>query len=582
MQVSVVIPTYNRCDILHRTLPTVFAQDFPPSEYEVIVAIDGSTDETASYLRSLRPACAFQILEQTNQGQAAAKNTGVRAARGELILLLDDDIFCGPGFVSEHVRAHSDGERKVAVAPVLIAAESRPGFATERERAFAKCNYRWPPERSKGRWPRELLVPPNCSLPRTLMLEAGGFDARFYRAHEDAELAIRLWKMGVRFEYLDTPVTEKIFTKSADDFIHGDSKWRGRSDVLLCCAHPEYRPVSGLSWLGTSRNLETVVWELAARSPVSLDPLMALPFRVAARFRNIPAIERLAFLLFRARVSSEFLRSAVAEAGSWRALHRGFRLQLPVLMYHRIGPGLAGTRPSLTVSPGRFERQMRWLKNNGYKTISVSQWIAWCRDGSELPKNPVILTFDDGYAETADYALPVLKRNGMTGTVFVVTGEVGGVNRWDVVEGSSALRLMDADQIRKWANEGIEFGAHSRTHPYLTALEPTQLSEEIVGSREDLARLTGRSVVSFAYPYGCVNDAVRECAGGAYEAVFTIEEGLNDLSSAPAMLRRTMISAADSMVDFICRVRFGFSLIERARSRIALRSRLRKVFQLAR
>lgn len=580
MRISIVVPTYNRCNILRRTLPTVFAQDFPPSEYEVIVVIDGSTDGTASYLHGLRPACAFQILEQTNQGQAAAKNAGMRAARGDLILLLDDDILCGPSLVSEHAAAHHDGERKVVAAPVLVAAESRPGLATERACGFSDYYYRALPMSLKSRWPAELHVLPNCSLPRGVMLEVGGFDERFYRAHEDTELALRLWGVGVDFDYRDTPVTEQIFVKSADEVIRSDAKCGGRSDVLLCREHPEYRPFSELALLGNGRYLERSARELAARAPISVDPLMALPFKLAARFPNVSTIRRLASLLFRMRESSEFLRGAVAEAGSWRALRREFGMRLPVLMYHRIGPAAPGTFPSLTVPPGRFERQMRWLRRNGYTTITPSQWIAWRRNGSELPAKPVLLTFDDGYADTAEYALPVLKKNRMTATVFIVTGEIGGVNRWDMIKGSRSLRLMDAGQIRKWSDEGIEFGAHSRTHPDLTTLAPAQLSEEVAGSREDLMRLIGRPVVSFAYPYGYPNQAVSECAASAYEAAFTTEEGLNDLASAPALLRRVRIRGEDSMIDFICRVRLGFSLIEPVRSRIALRSRLRRAFEM--
>src|SRR4051812_16228434 len=130
MKISIVIPTYNRRDLLARTLPTVFDQDFPGGEFEVVVVIDGSTDGTAEMLRHLNPPCGFQIIEQPNRGQAAAKNVGLRAARGELVLFMDDDILCGRGVVAEHVDAHEGAAAVVAFGPVYISAESRSGAPT--------------------------------------------------------------------------------------------------------------------------------------------------------------------------------------------------------------------------------------------------------------------------------------------------------------------------------------------------------------------------------------------------------------------------------------------------------------------
>src|SRR5579859_5892156 len=103
MDVSVVIPTYNRRDSLARTLDTLFAQDFPPGQYEVIVAVDGSTDGTADYLRQLRHPCLRFLEHSCNQGQAAARNSAHEVARGELILCIDDDMLCDRGLLKAHV-----------------------------------------------------------------------------------------------------------------------------------------------------------------------------------------------------------------------------------------------------------------------------------------------------------------------------------------------------------------------------------------------------------------------------------------------------------------------------------------------
>src|SRR6266852_4114083 len=105
MKISVIIPTFNRRDVITRTLPTLFNQDFPKNEYEVIVVIDGAIDDTAEMLQRFAPTCAFRFCEQPNQGQAVAKNAAADLARGELLLFLDDDLICDATLLREHVLA---------------------------------------------------------------------------------------------------------------------------------------------------------------------------------------------------------------------------------------------------------------------------------------------------------------------------------------------------------------------------------------------------------------------------------------------------------------------------------------------
>src|SRR6266542_3589679 len=104
MHVSVVVSTYNRRDVVLRTARTLLQQDYPSSQYEIIVVVDGSADGTAEALRALSPRLC--VLEQENRGPAAARNAGARAASGELLTFLDDDMTCEPELVREHVAAH--------------------------------------------------------------------------------------------------------------------------------------------------------------------------------------------------------------------------------------------------------------------------------------------------------------------------------------------------------------------------------------------------------------------------------------------------------------------------------------------
>ena len=162
--------------------------------------------------------------------------------------------------------------------------------------------------------------------------------------------------------------------------------------------------------------------------------------------------------------------------------------------------------------------------------------------------------------------------------MYVVSGQLGGTNAWDEARGAGTLRLMTAEQIRYWVTQGIEFGAHSRTHADLTTLSTNELSEEVGGSRKDLEAILGSKVVSFAYPFGFYNQGALDCVRGAFELAFIIDRnmvGMNYLVTDPHLLRRTMVQAGDSVADVECRARWGLSPIERLRTRLRLRSRIK-------
>src|SRR5579884_2360813 len=184
--------------------------------------------------------------------------------------------------------------------------------------------------------------------------------------------------------------------------------------------------------------------------------------------------------------------------------------RLSVLMYHHVGPRPSSISPLITMTSAVLERQMVWLAKGGYTAISAEHCLAWREGRATLPPKPVLLTFDDAYADLAAHALPVLERHGLSALVFVVTGLIGAVNRWERAQGDSTpLGLMSADDIRYWARRGIDFGGHSRTHPDLSTLGHSELEEEIRGSQSDLQELLDVPVSCFAYPYGRYNPAVR-------------------------------------------------------------------------
>lgn len=195
-----------------------------------------------------------------------------------------------------------------------------------------------------------------------------------------------------------------------------------------------------------------------------------------------------------------------------QALRSGRRAGHPVvLMYHSVDTGDDPYR--ITVSPARFEKQMEWLARRGLRGTSMRELLDAADRG--CAGRLVGITFDDGYADFATHALPVLARHGFTATVFMVAGKLGGSNDWD--EQGPTKQLMSADQVRTAARMGIEIGSHGVAHIRLSEADADVLREEIVESRERLEAVVGAPVRGFCYPYGDVPDAVHIPRDAGYD-----------------------------------------------------------------
>jgi len=188
-----------------------------------------------------------------------------------------------------------------------------------------------------------------------------------------------------------------------------------------------------------------------------------------------------------------------------------------VLMYHSVSDlaGPVNDPYRITVTPVRLEGQLRWLRDRGLTGVSVGELLrarAAGRGGGLVG-----LTFDDGYADFAETAVPLLRRYECTATAFVLPGRLGGSNAWD--ELGPRKPLLDADGIRAAAQAGMEIGSHGLLHTDLTAADDAALERETAASRALLADLTGTTPAGFCYPYGTVDaravGAVR-AAGYAY------------------------------------------------------------------
>jgi peptidoglycan/xylan/chitin deacetylase (PgdA/CDA1 family) len=216
----------------------------------------------------------------------------------------------------------------------------------------------------------------------------------------------------------------------------------------------------------------------------------------------------------------------------------------PILMYHNIGAPPQGARlRNLYVRTGAFARQMFMLKMLGYQGLSMSAAMPYLR--GEKQGRVVAITFDDGYVDTLEHALPILQKYGFSATCYFISQRSGQYNEWDAAQLNVRKHLMNDAQICAWRDAGMEVGAHSRTHPSLPTCTDAQLQDEIAGSKADLEALTGKPVTQFCYPYGDLDERVVAATRRAgFDAATTTRRGRARSGDDPMLLRRILVSGS--------------------------------------
>ena len=195
-------------------------------------------------------------------------------------------------------------------------------------------------------------------------------------------------------------------------------------------------------------------------------------------------------------------------------------LTLPILLYHRVA--ISPVNSQYYVRPEKFETQMKLLQDWEYTVIPIELLVTAIQEGADLPPRPVIITFDDGDISVYETAFPIMQKYGLTGVVYIVGNYMG-------TEG-----YMSSTQIKELAEAGWEVGSHTRTHRDLTKLEPAVQRIEIVNARIELEKETGVQALTFAYPFGIMNNSVGTYAHAAgYIAAmglgFTNDQGKSNL-----------------------------------------------------
>jgi len=216
-----------------------------------------------------------------------------------------------------------------------------------------------------------------------------------------------------------------------------------------------------------------------------------------------------------------------------------------VLAYHKVtGFEFGGT----WVPPGRFVSHLDCLLNAGYTFISEEMFLETLSGTRNGCAREILLTFDDGYQELMEKAVPALESRKIPALIFVVSHFIGRENSWELALPGRRCRHLSRDEIRDLAGRGFSFGSHTCTHRDLTRLEPNEARDELVRSKIELEDLLDLPVRSLSYPFGRLDARIsREASLAGYEAAFSMYPPGSKRGPDPFELRREGVYIIDTL-----------------------------------
>jgi peptidoglycan/xylan/chitin deacetylase (PgdA/CDA1 family) len=191
-------------------------------------------------------------------------------------------------------------------------------------------------------------------------------------------------------------------------------------------------------------------------------------------------------------------------------------IEVPVLMYHSIN---ANSTNNLIITPQEFEKQISWLKDNGFTPLILDELYSMLTTGINVPRKPIVLTFDDGYEDNYTEAYSILKRYNFKATIFLITDAIG-----------HAAHLKEP-QIREMYANNIDFQSHTASHHELNSLSFKKQLEELIQSRDAINKMLIKNTDYLCYPVGKYNeDTMRALKAAGYKMAFTTKPGFAKLS----------------------------------------------------
>lgn len=210
-------------------------------------------------------------------------------------------------------------------------------------------------------------------------------------------------------------------------------------------------------------------------------------------------------------------------------------MRIPVLLYHKIDKPAPDARVRGGYMPrGRFEKQMVYLKKQGFVFYTASKLVEHYRENGSFPPNALALTFDDGWKDNYTNAFPVLRRLQLPATIFIIPSCVGMVSAKAQAEGESGRAHLSREEILEMADAGFEFGSHSMNHRLLHEISTAEVRFEIEESKRQIEALLQKPCKVFAYPAGFFTDEARRIVEetghvAAFSTIYGPAEGRPDL-----------------------------------------------------
>lgn len=216
--------------------------------------------------------------------------------------------------------------------------------------------------------------------------------------------------------------------------------------------------------------------------------------------------------------------------------------KIPIVTYHHISNNKSFPNRAewgLNVSISAFEEQVKYLADNGYSTVTLFDVYKSFYEGKVLPPKSVVLTFDDGYRDNYEQAFSILKKYKKTGTFFMISGFV------------NAQSYMTEAQLKEMSDAGMEIEPHSKSHQSLGSFDKTKIATEIILSKMEIEKITGKPAYFLAYPYGSYNEQVISVIKNqGYLLAVTTRGGKDQDNSKPYELSRFAVTPRTDIRTF--------------------------------
>jgi len=221
---------------------------------------------------------------------------------------------------------------------------------------------------------------------------------------------------------------------------------------------------------------------------------------------------------------------------------------VPILLYHTVAYDVPDKISPFNVQPRHFTDQLDVIVDSGRTVLTVSQFVDAVAGRGDLPARPLVITFDDGYADFAETALPALVARRLPSTLYVTTGMLrGGQRRIPKVAGPA--KMLAWDQLAEMEEHGVEIGGHSHTHPELDLMRPDREQAEIRLCKELLEDELRHPITTFAYPFGLSRRAVRTAVRDAgYVSACSVKNAFSSRTDNVFALARLTVFA-DTTTD---------------------------------